>query len=85
MQSMYSVTKSSMLGGGGGKAFPLRAWTGPWGFQEFEAPEFLDYRHLKVVRLSALCTGDFTPRNDSWYSFLLEAESTPGPQCDRKD
>jgi len=20
-----------------------------------------------------------------WYSFLLEAESTPGPQCDRKD
>ena len=21
----------------------------------------------------------------SWYSFLLEAESTPGPQCDRKD
>jgi hypothetical protein len=27
----------------------------------------------------------FTPRKDSWYSFLLEAESTPGPQCDRKD
>jgi hypothetical protein len=21
----------------------------------------------------------------SWYSFLLEAESTPGPQCGRKD
>ena len=29
-------------------------------------------------RLSALCTGRL-------YSFLLEAESTPGPQCDRKD
>ena len=27
----------------------------------------------------------FTPRKNSWYSFLLEAESTPGPQCDRKD
>ena len=26
----------------------------------------------------------FTPRKCSWYSFLLEAESTPGPQCDRK-
>jgi len=26
-----------------------------------------------------------TPRKFSWYSFLLEAESTPGPQCDRKD
>jgi len=21
----------------------------------------------------------------SWYSFLLEVESTPGPECDRKD
>ena len=25
------------------------------------------------------------PRKYSWYSFLLEAESTPGPWCDRKD
>jgi hypothetical protein len=25
------------------------------------------------------------PKKDSWYSFLLEAESTPGPQCDRND
>ena len=27
----------------------------------------------------------FTPRKYSWYSFLLEAESTPGPQCGQKD
>jgi len=27
----------------------------------------------------------FTPRKYTWYSFLLEAESTPGPQCDGKD
>jgi len=27
----------------------------------------------------------FTPRKCCWYSFLLEAESTPGPWCDRKD
>jgi len=27
----------------------------------------------------------FTPRKYSRYSFLLEAESTPGPQHDRKD
>jgi hypothetical protein len=26
----------------------------------------------------ALCTGHPTPQEDSWYSFLLEAESTPG-------
>jgi hypothetical protein len=25
------------------------------------------------------------PQGDSWYSFLLEAESTPGPQCGWKD
>jgi len=27
----------------------------------------------------------FTPRKHSWYSFLLEAESTPGPYCGQKD
>ena len=27
----------------------------------------------------------FTPRKYSWYSFLLEAESTPGMQCGQKD
>jgi len=25
------------------------------------------------------------PRKHSWYSFLLEAESTPGPECGWKD
>jgi len=25
------------------------------------------------------------PRKYSWYSFLLQAESTPGTQSDRKD
>ena len=41
--------------------------------------------HRMVVRLSALHTGRLYPRKCSWYSFLLEAESTPGPQCDPKD
>jgi hypothetical protein len=26
-----------------------------------------------------------TPQEDPWYSLLLEAESTPGPQCGWKD
>ena len=30
-------------------------------------------------RLSALRTGRLYPRKCSWYSFLLDAESTPGP------
>jgi hypothetical protein len=36
-----------------GKAFPLQAL----GVQEVEAPEFLNNRQMKVVRLSALRTG----------------------------
>ena len=41
---------------------------------------------MKVVRLSALRTGRlYPPRKYSWYSFLLEPESTPGPQYRQKD
>jgi hypothetical protein len=36
---------------------PITGLYRPWGFQEFEAPGFLDNRHMKVVRLSAMCTG----------------------------
>jgi hypothetical protein len=43
------------------KAFPLRAFYRPLGFQEVEAPEFLDSRHMKVVKLSALHTGRLYP------------------------
>jgi hypothetical protein len=32
------------------------------GFQEVEAPEFLDNQHMKVVRLSALSTGRLYPQ-----------------------
>jgi hypothetical protein len=33
----------------------------PVGFQEVEAPRFLDNQHMKVVRLSALSTGRLYP------------------------
>jgi hypothetical protein len=32
-----------------------------WRFQEVEAPRFQDNRHMKVVRLSALRTGQLYP------------------------
>jgi len=50
-----------------------RRFTGP------EAPRVHDNQHMKVV-MSAVRTGRLNPRRKySWYSFLLEAESTPGP------
>ena len=51
----------------------------PRGFQEVKVPRFHD-NGTEWYTPAAL-----TPRKYSWYSFLLEAESTPGPQCDRKD
>jgi hypothetical protein len=29
--------------------------------------------------VNLMCRPSFTPQEDSWYSFPLEAESTPGP------
>jgi len=34
---------------------------------------------MKVVRFLDLRTGCLYPRKYSWYSFLLVAESNPGP------
>jgi hypothetical protein len=42
---------------GKGKAFPLKTRTSPWGSRRLRLLEFLDNRHMKVVRLSALSTG----------------------------
>jgi hypothetical protein len=56
-----------------------------WAFQEVQAPRFQENRHMKAVRLSAPRTGRLYPMKYSWYSFLLEAESTPGPKCGWKD
>jgi hypothetical protein len=58
----------------------------PWGFQEVEAHRFTENRYIKVVRLSALHTDPLLPsRKYFWYSFLLQAKSTPRPQFAQKD
>jgi hypothetical protein len=44
------------------KSFPTTGLDRPLGFQEVEAPEFLDNQHTKVVRLSALSTGRLYPQ-----------------------
>ena len=62
---------------GKGKAVPLQAWTGPEGSRKLRFPDFVTTAQ-NGGRLSALRTGRLHPRKYSWYSFLLEAESTPG-------
>jgi hypothetical protein len=49
-------------------------------------PHFLDNRLTDGGEVVSLIRRlRFTPQKDSWYSFLLKAESTPEPQCDWKD
>jgi hypothetical protein len=69
--SVYSVILK-------GKAGPLQAWSGPEGSRKLRFPDFLTTDRM-VIKLSALRTGRVYPRKYSWYSFLLEAELTPGP------
>jgi len=59
-----------------GKAVPLQAWTGPEGSRKLRFPDFVTTAQ-DGGRL--LAPAAFTPRKYSWYSFLLEAESNPGP------
>jgi hypothetical protein len=61
-----------------GRAVPLLACSGPEGSRKLRFPYFITAQDGgKVVNLKA--PADFTPRKYTWYSFLLEAESTPGP------
>jgi len=44
------------------KSNPCTGLHRPWWFQEVEPPRFQDNRHMKVVRLSALCSGCLYPQ-----------------------
>jgi hypothetical protein len=62
------------------KAIPVTGRGGPWGCETSRFPHFLDNQLTdggEVVSLMRSPT--FTPQEDSWDSFLLEVESTPGP------
>ena len=64
---------------GKGKAVLLQAWSGPEVSRKLRFPDFMTTAQDggKVVSLTHWPL--FTPRKYSWHSFLLEAESTPGP------
>jgi len=61
------------------KSVPLQAWSGPEGSRKLRLPDFMTTAQDggKVVSLTHRPL--LPPRKCSWYSFLLEAESTPGP------
>jgi hypothetical protein len=56
-----------------GKAVPVTGRGSPYGCETSWLPHFLDSRLRDGVGRT------FTLQEDSWYSFLLETESTPGP------
>jgi len=66
-------------GQGKGKAIPLQAWTGPEGSRRLRLPHFKTIGTRSWEGCQPYAPAAFTPRKHSWYSFLLEAESTPGP------
>jgi hypothetical protein len=54
------------------ESFPSTCLDRPVGFQKVEAPEFLDNRHMKVVRLSAIRTGRLYPQEKVWIEKELK-------------
>jgi hypothetical protein len=69
-----------------GKYIPVTGRGGPQGFETSRLSHFLDNRFIDGGKFVSLTRRPlFTPKEDSWYSFLLEAESIPGLQCGWKD
>jgi hypothetical protein len=62
-----------------GKAVPLQAWRGPESSRKLRFPDYMTTTQDggKVVSLTHRPL--LLPRKCSWYSFLLEAGSIPGP------
>jgi hypothetical protein len=67
------------------KSIPLQALRGPEGSRRLRLPEFKIIDTWRWQGCQPCAPAAFTPKKYFWYSFLLEAESTPGPQCARKD
>jgi hypothetical protein len=69
-----------------GKAIRVTGRGGPWSCETSRLPHLLDSRLRDGGEVSSLTHWPpFTRQKDSWHSFHLQAESTPGPQCGWKD
>jgi len=60
-----------------GKANPLEAWTGPECSRRLRLPDFKTVGTWRWYGCQPCAPAAFTPRKYSWFSFLLESESTP--------
>jgi hypothetical protein len=74
-QSKRSVNNSK----GKGKAIPLQTLTGPEVSRRLRLTDFNTIGTWRWQGCQPYVPAAFTPRKYSWYSFLLEVESTPGP------
>ena len=70
VRNMYSKTAKSV---------PLQAWRGPQGSRKLRFPDFVTAAQDGGKVVSLTHRPPLPPRKYSWYSFLLEGESTPGP------
>jgi hypothetical protein len=61
------------------KAVPLQDWGGPEGSRKLRFPDFMTTAQGGGKVVSLKHRPPLPPRKYTWYSFLLEAESTPGP------
>ena len=62
-----------------GKAVRLQAWSGPEGSTKLRFPDFMTTAQDDGKVVSPTHRPPLPPSKYSWYSFLLEAESTSGP------
>jgi len=61
------------------KAIPLQAWSDPEGSRKLRFPDYMTMAQDGGKVVTAYAPAAVTPRKCSWYSFLLEDKSTPGP------
>ena len=62
-----------------GKSVPLQAWSGPEGSRKLRFPDYVTTAQDGGKVVSLTHRPPLSPRKCSWYSFLLEAQSTRGP------
>jgi len=70
------LTKMSK-GKGKGKAVLLQAWIDPEGSRKLRFSDFMTTAQDGGKAVSLTHRPPLPPRKCSWYSFLLDAESTP--------